>query len=698
MTRVLLKLAFGLATRRSRGNRWRQLSVPVGTAVLLLACLFSLAFVHVSAQADQARLSRRPVMSRPAEASLDMVLRAEKWLDSQFPFVWLNPREHEPELPPGLRALPKPGTVAASLGVLRSGLLAELGLEFDAVGTGPGGTIGAEGLANASELLVYARPAPGRGLGTGPTVLKVSGFDAGSRQPTTPFDTSDAQPSRSASTYAMLVFVILPACLLAASCALASSEERQRRNYQLARLGLGRRGIFMLNFLESLFLALPGALAAYVIWQLASPRIGKVPFSGIELFRGTLTLSIWEGTLLGGVCVFAVALAGALPGRSLASLTAPSHRLREKASPSARSMVPLAVSAAIIAVAWLASNAWAQLLLLAGVVVIAAALIAAVPYLVWVAGQCLSLVRLPARWLAGRRLTGNPRLFGRTARVLAVLTFMAGVSTSWLLGFASHRSEASLTSLPTVFHLGWRDAKPDDLVTLRQALPEALVVPKRTAGGSVAVFRSCHELEELWQAPSLCSESGEFNPAIRASFRALGERVTVSARQPEVSPGEAFDVLVIPSSEMTEADVWARVNSWLPAPNLWELGGDPLAPPPMRDWVLAVGLTASVLILLASVHAMGNQALGQLPIDERLTKLGLASAGLRSYRIWLAASPFAIAVAMGLAFAWAWGLAGESLELASVSTVVLILEASVIALFATAWVAVQARVLPPESF
>lgn len=697
MTHVLLKLAFGLATRRTPGNRWRQLSVPAGTAVLVLACLFSVAFIQVSADADQARLARHPVLSSSAGVSVDMVLRAEKWLGRQFPFVWLSPRDEDPVLPPGLRALPEPGAVAASLGTLRSGLLDELGLEFDAVGTGPDGTIGSEGLTNASELLVYAQPPEGRRLGTGPAVLKVSGFNPRPWQPTTPVDTYDAQPSRGASTYATLIFLVAPACLLAGSCALASSESRQLRNYQLARLGVGRRTLLALNLLETMLLTLPGALVALLIWAQVSPLVGTVPMSGIELFPGTLTLSTLERTVLAGVCVLAVALVGARPWQSLASLTAPSDRSKVPEPPTAGSLVPLVVSAAIIVVAWLASAAWAQLLLLAGVVVIVTSLMAAVPYLVSVVGKRLAAVAQPARWLAGRRLTANPSLLGRTARVLTVLTFMVGVSTSWLLGFASDRSEASSVDLPAVFHLGWRDADPGDLSRLRRVLPGTLIVPKTPVGRSTAVFQSCHQLEQTWNTTSLCSASGGFTPEVQASFRALGERVTVSSRRPEVRSGEAFDVLIIPSSRLTEADIWARVNTVLPAPNLWELGGDPSAPPPMRDWILASGLAASLLILLASVHAMGNQARGQRPIDERLATLGLASAALRSYRIWLAASPFAVAVAMGLAFAWGWGLAGESLEFASVSTGVLFLEAAAIVSFATVWVVVQARVMPAEA-
>jgi hypothetical protein len=693
MRRLLLRLAIGLALRRSPGNRWRQLSVPLGTLVLTICALFSVAFVSVSQDADENRAARMPVLGKESDTSLRMSIRGERWQGRQFPFVWVDADSKDVAIPPGLDSLPEPGAVVVSPGAAGSGLVEGLGLRVDDAGSGPGGTIGSEGLANASEVLVYARPSLGRDLGAGGSLLNVEGYGPEPSDPTANFETDPAHPSTKTALMGLLTFLIAPALLFAATCAMASSDVRTVRNHQLARMGVPRRALVTLNGLESGLLALPGAMAAVVAWLLIAPQATVLPISGLEVYPNSMALGNVTVAVVALACIGFVVILGACPGPSAATIAQSSQRVEPKSPPSKRALVPLGTVLAILVAAKYSGGTLAIYLLILILVPFALALVVAIPFLVALVGGRLTLSGSPTWWLAGLQLRGNPHVLARPARVLAVVTFVAGASTAWLLAFGVTSGDVQPYERPDAYFLGWRDARMGDLDVVTDALPAALIAPLTTEGRARAILPTCDALSRVLEDDAICAPAGEIRKGAESSLnRLFSIRLGVSSgEQPIITPGEDFDVLIIAPESLSETEIWRQLNGHLPALNLSALQDEPRSPPPMRDWLLAAGLTATILVLLAAFHALGNQALGQKPVDLRLIRLGLDGSQISHYRTRLLLAPLAVAVPLGAFAALVWGWAGQTLDLAKLSLVAVALEAAVLALVCLAWVLTQVR-------
>lgn len=692
MSRVLLKLAAGLAFRRSPGNRWRQVSVPFGALILTLTCLFSAAFVQVSADSDANRSARMPVLTAQEQGALSMVIRAEKWGNRQFPFVWVDSRSTAAPVPPGLTKLPSPGSAVVSPGALHSGLVRHLGLRLDPVGSGDQGTIGPEGLSNASELLIYARPPEGRSLGHGGAIVQVDRFGPVPGEATQNFETDGAQPSRSTALYGVLLFLVAPALLLAIATVLATSELRALRGLQLARLGVRRSQVVMLSGMESGLLAFPGVVAGGVAWFFAAPRVTALPLSGISVFPGDLSLShvVTVGTMIGCLCT--VALIGARPWASPSSLSQTSDRSTLSPPTTWLALLPLGVAIGLLVGAKYLGGAWSAYLLVFGLVPLALALLIATVHLVSVVGDRISRRAGPASWLAGLRLHGNARSLGRPGAVLVVLTFVAGVCTAWVIGFGQPSDPSVGANLNAVL-LGWRDGQAGDLKIVQEALPPGSAVGMlHDAKRQKVYFSSCQRLEAALSTPGVCTRSGDLKANhARDLQRLFTMPVKIAPRMPPIPRGLPVDTLMVSPSPLSEVNIWSELNSVLPGVNLAALGGERLAPILMQRWLLSAGVVATALLLLACLQSFANQALHQKPLDARLLRLGLDDVALRRYRTWLYLVPLvtAIPIATGTAALWAW--AGEALEVASLSLLLLFFEGLLVATLCCAWVYVQVR-------
>ena len=692
LTWILLRMARALALRALPGSRWRQFSVPFGAAILTLACLFSVAFVHASVEADARRAARMPVLVKLPSAGLVMVNRAEFWDGRQVPFVWIERGPGDLVLPPGLERLPRPGTVAISSAAASSGMVEGLGLRVSDVGSAPDGTIGREGLANASESLVYARPPAGRDLGEGGVFAGVGSFGPKVNEPTQRIETDDPHPGFRTALFGVLAFVVFPSLLLALSCTLASSDVRSLRNYQLARLGVQRRVLVGLNGTETAFLAVPGAALASLAWLLFGSQLTALPMSGIVLFPGDLALAPGVIAGIAAASILCLVVVGARPWQSMASLSASGQRVQVIRPPSPRALIPLVASVVMVVAARYLGGVWAVYILVLAFVPCAISLLVATPYVTSVLGARLTSSDRAEVWLASTRLKVNAGVFARSARVLAVLMFVAGASTAWLLAVGNATSEAHATAGPQAFSLGWRDSAPGDIALVREKLDGDLVAPLVEGRRPTALIRSCDDLARALGDPSACVNH-ELSEEVQANLtRALGISFEIRSEPAAAPRGTPQDVVII-STDSTEQEISAQLNRALPAVNLSSFQSVYLAPPLLRGWLLAAGVLATLLALVATLHSFGNQAFSQRDADRPLAALGFSSRQILRYRRWLYLLPFLVAIPLGLMVALMWGWAGQAVELASTSAILLGLEALAITAVTAGWVLIQLRLV-----
>lgn len=686
MTVTLLRLAVSLAYSRERAQRWRQLSVCCGGLILALAVLLSMAVVDATTAAAHRRAYRMPVLALNGESTPLLVsLRGETWRKRQFPVLWLAPGRPGARLvPPGLRALPPPGTAALSPGLVSAGFRATgLGFRPASTGTGPGGTIGAEGLASASEWLVYARPPAGRGLGAGGLLFHVKGYGPRSGEPTMAFETDAPTPSPSGARFGVGWLFVLPALLLGVSCAVALSDVRRTRAQTLLRLGLSRAALSLLGGAETCALAAPGVVTAAVLWLLAAPSLRAIPGTDLQLLPHALVLAF--PTVLG----IALGVLGLLSGFGAITLwaekgSAPSHRVGAATTGEAWRVAPLGAAAVLMVGARLAGGPSAVRGLLFGLLLTLVSLPLAMPWLVHRLGNRLAQLRGSESWLAGRRLAFSPVALARPAVAVGALVFVAGTVTGIHARLAS--TGYSYESDPPVndFLLGWRDSRPEDMVWLRQRLPQAAIgVVTEGNSTSQASYAACQEVARAVNSEdrTACPSARQLTTPLQAEFeQRFHMSVVISGRNLGAPPGSVADVIVSGDPTATAERIWRLTNNRLSAVNLQRIGPEPLAPPAATSWIAGTGVIAVLLLLLTMLHAFGNRTLALVAEDNRLLRLGLDSTQVKVVQRWTLVAPLAISILVGTMAALVFVWAGDSVELALPATRLILIEALAVAM------------------
>lgn len=620
MNPLLLRLAFSLAWSRDARHRWRQLCVVTGAAVAVLLIALSSGIVMFSHRAELRRAARVPVTAASAEqAQLAIVPLGEIWQQRQFPVVWLEPRGAGGLLPPGLRELPAPGRFVVSPGLFHSGAARGLGMELSRTGTGPDGTIGFDGLGTPSEWYAYARPPTGRGLGDGRHVLYVRAFGAGQLERI--LETEDPTPSVTIARLGSAWMILLPGAILAAGCAATLSLVRRARCHTLYKLGLTPGQLHVLGAVETGCLAAVGALGGALTWWWVGPRVVELPLAHLTIPNHELSV---PGHLL-AVIVALVTVVMALLGTASIRMSSPARATaRQGATPhrvSGLRALPLLTAVALMLGGRVASPRVALPLLSASLIVVVASLPWTIPWLVRLLGSVFARSRQPARWLAGERLVFSPTALARPAVAIGVLVFIAGAAG----GVSRQITEVSAYSgkMENAFRLGWRDAGPTDIATLRRDLPAAVVADFRmTAEASESVyFASCADVARALAIPAdrACDQSGRVTKLaateIRRFFVPVNSPVPVdfhaAAGTPAPLPaGDYGQAIVFGTGEADLAPaIWAATNSKFAGVNLSRLSAESIAPSRQRDWLVGGAALAAFVLLLAALQAYGNRVL-----------------------------------------------------------------------------------------
>jgi len=664
--RPFLALAARLAWSADVSQRWRQVSVVFAAALLTVVIGLSMALVSAAAAADQRDLDRRMAFAgNDPDPPLWVSARAETWDARQFPVTWLYGDTDAP-LPPGLAELPRPGTMVVSPAIAnRPEAVAALGLELSATGTGAHGTIGEEGLLAASEWFAYASPPPGRSLGSGGALIPVSGFGVADAEAGMAVDTDRAAPTRNATMIAVWPLLLVPALLLTWTCARARSDLRRARARTLYRLGFGPGALRAFTTVETISLALPGALLSALVGAIVLPQVQALPMTGLVLNSGALEQPVWRWVASALVAVLVLTV---LNGTSRSVATeAPATQGVSTREPSRLRVVPLIFGLTVMLVSKGISSSAGLALLFVGMLVIVVALPLALPVLVRVAGRLISQAQSPAAWLVGHRLARSAHRHAGPAMVLGLLIFVVGGGTGVLMSNeARAAAQSTLSSDLEILMLNWRDARPGDVGLIAESLPDAVVLP--VTDGTVHAG-SCSSLAQiLAREPSPCDGA--------SLSRTLADATGLTA-EIGVPPSDATisEVLIGGDPSVSQSTIWRVLNSQLPAVNLFNAAGtDSIRPPLMMSWVLGGVIAGAAILTLAAAHTFGDRLLALGREDEFLLRIGLDGGQTRAVQRWTALVPLIPAIGLGFCGAVLFSWAGRFQEFTGLPLLLIALE------------------------
>ncbi|MEU8379581.1 ABC transporter permease [Streptosporangium sp. NPDC048865] len=419
--------ALGLSWRLLRGGGRRGLlgagltvaAVAVSTALLLLAVVANLGFRD---RADR-EAWRNPVPAASGAVAVQAV-RTDYVRDRWITVVDLAALDPQAPPPPGLDRFPAPGEVWLSPG------LADLAGELPAGQLAArfqgkrGGTIGDEALVYPGELVAV------RGQAAGSPVMRATSSDdwRGGAVPTrvsgfTGRTTDDAE-GYSALGLIASVLMVVPLLVFGGAAARLTVARRDQRLAALRLVGASPGQVVAMTVYEAVITAFCGAVLGTALYGLLTPLLARIEIRGGPWFLA----DVWPGVLPTLAVLVAVPL---LVGVSAVAglrrvVVGPLGVAKRETPPAMRFVRVVALLAALVAVPALGRGAEA------GVVaaVIGCAFLCvnlAGPWVVALIGRITTRrARGPARLLAGRRLTDDPRSAWRTVSGVAMTGFVAG--------------------------------------------------------------------------------------------------------------------------------------------------------------------------------------------------------------------------------------------------------------------------------
>ncbi|WP_436759146.1 FtsX-like permease family protein [Streptosporangium sp. V21-05] len=417
----------GLSWRLLRGGGRRGLlgagltvaAVAVSTALLLFAVVANLGFQDRAAR----EAWRNPVPAASGAVAVQAVRTdyvRDRWI-TVVDLAALGPRA---PAPPGLDRFPAPGEVWLSPG------LAELAGELPAAQLAArfpgrrGGTIGDEALVYPGELVVV------RGQAADSPVMRATSSDD-SRGGAVPTGISGfaGRTTEDATGYSALgliasVLMAVPLLVFGGAAARLTVARRDRRLAALRLVGASPGQVVAMTVCEAVITAFGGAVLGTALYGLLTPLLARIEIRGGPWFLA----DVWPGVLPTLAVLVAVPLlvgVSAVVGLRRV-VVSPLGVAKRETPPAMRFLRVVALLAALAAVPLLGRGA--------EVGVIAAAIGGAFlcvnlagPWVVALIGRITTrAARTPARLLAGRRLTDDPRSAWRTVSGVALTGFVAG--------------------------------------------------------------------------------------------------------------------------------------------------------------------------------------------------------------------------------------------------------------------------------
>lgn len=697
--RTVLRFSAAVAFSRDRRQRWRQVCLLAASFIATFAVLVALGLIALSYTSPlragamlgvptAAVGDEYPGMS--AEGAVAAVVdRGTLAMDRQVPTVWIEPmagHEDDPTaVPPGLDELPGPGEAVLSPALVAAGYTAEdFGWLSSAAGSGTDGTIGDEGLAAASEPLIFVRPEAGTTLGEGGAVTYIATY--AQSDPNAVYGGHSYDPDVVSVTMmapGVAIFLVVPSLVLLVSSSRARSLVRDERLRFLHTLGVRARTARTAMACETGLLALSGALIAVLAHAVFGRWLTVIPATSIRLFPGDLSLPWWVYLPAVAVTAGCAFFCGAL-GRLL-----PRRRSRR---PRAGHMIAVAGLAAAVLTVIASATSWispsvASTVFVGGTIGVIIFLPLAVPTLSAAAASSMRTMRSPVLWAAARRLRHDAVHLSRVASVLGVLIVVVSFAVALWGSAAATQAEGSSSHSSRAIAVGWRGDPEGGLEAARDAFAEG--------GRDVLIVSTISQDDTDGPMPRLidvddCASFVAYFNGDNADVCAPGNEHELSdfaeantgMRTPDdttrLAPDDGLgdDVAIFSRDPLSTQDV-QRALGFLPALNINLTASDVTAPLPIVQWLVAGALVAFIILGLAIVREIGDRSVEDSGRDMLYQRLGLSLHTSDKLAWTVLLIPLVVSTVTAFFCSLVISYAGEVLQIAKGDTLKLVLVAAI---------------------
>lgn len=698
--RTLLRFSAAVAFSRDRRQRWRQLCLVAASFIATMGVLIAMGLVSLSFTSP---IRAGSVLGVPTNAEdqeepgtlaegavVATVQRGTLAAGRQVPTVWIEPmpgHDDDPEaVPPGLDHLPAPGEAVLSPALLAAGYTAEdLGWRSSTAGSGAGGAIGSDGLAAASEPLIFVRPSAGTTLGEGGAVTYIQTY-------------AEADPNAVHGGYSydsevvtvemmapgVMVFLLLPSLVLLVSSSRARSMVRDDRLRFLHALGVRSRTARTAMACETGLLALAGSMAAVVIHALLGRWITAIPATSIRLFPGDLSPLPWWAyppalaVIVG--CAFLCGAIGRLTPRR------PRHRRRAGHALAITALALALVTVIISATPWV-SPAMAGGVFTTGTIAVIIALPFAIPALTTAVASKGSTVRSPILWAAARRVGHDAVHLSRVASVLGVLIVIVSFAVALWGSAAVTQAEGAPPQVRRVISVGWRGDPDGGLHAAREAFAakgqEVLIVPTLSQDDTDGPMPPLLDIDDCpafvtffgGDETQLCTSGSESE---LSDFAEARTGIRTPDETTRLAPQEVLgnDVLIFSPDPLPTEEV-QRTLGFLPAVNIDLSASDLTAPLPLVQWLVSGGLVAFALLGLAVVREIGDRSVEDADRYLLYQRLGISLRATDRLAWATQLIPLAVATVTAFICSLIISYAGDVLQIAKGDPLKLLLVAAI---------------------
>ncbi|MCD0484435.1 ABC transporter permease [Streptacidiphilus sp. ASG 303] len=388
-------------------------------------------------------------------------------------------------VPPGLAALPAPGTYAASpalAALLRRTPAAELG------GRLPGrmaGVLGDEALQSPDSLVAVVGRTPDQVRGA-----------PGARTVTTiatdlPAHCQDC-PGRGVRGDAMTLVLsvvagalIFPLLVFIGTATRLSAARREQRFAAMRLVGATPGQVSVVSAVESTLAAAVGTAAGFGVFLLLRPAVATVPFTGERFFTADLTLTGVQALAVALGVPAAAAVAARIALRRVVISPLGVARRVTPPPPRARRLLPLL--AGLGELAWFVgrrpdTSSGQTAAYLSGFLLVMTGLVVAGPWLTMAAARAVARrTGRPATLIAVRRLADDPKAGFRSVSGLVLALFVTSATVGIIGTINAHRGV--LSGAPQTRAAVEHGALPDE-PPLTDSVPDRVRADVRAVPGS----------------------------------------------------------------------------------------------------------------------------------------------------------------------------------------------------------------------
>lgn len=672
-----IRIAIGLACSKMPEHRWRRVAVPISAAVFMVLVLASSSVVLMVHRESERVMQRTALLAEePSPSDVDLITGDDMVGGKQFLVVHIEPAgSKEPVLPPGMSKMPEPGQSVVSPALDR--LAAS---DPDVAQRYPNRSVlGLQGLQSESELLAYIRVPEGRDM-PGDLVKDLSGETQSVRvqafgKPSSTDSVYDldpllSPPSVGEAMAGVIGFLVAPGLMVLTVGFATASNVRDRRFEVLHWIGAPTLTLAALAVLETMVLALPGLIAAVILWAAASPLLGRVPWVGHDVLRGDLGLPWW----LLGMCLVAGLITTAVVA---IAVTAVRRRIGAQPRPTYQRVditplraAPLGVALAAFMIGWPVRGPVGGMLNIGAIIATMIGVPLVFPGVLRAVGRALGRLGSVSIQIAGRGLEWYPT---RTARpFLGVATLLVIVlASSGYVALARNIETAVQSTWGTEGVQGvfveWLDPRPDDLTRLASDLGTALVVPfdesshehghahDKSHEQAMILGSTCSNLANYFSGASCQPGSPyELSEGMEQELSEILSIVTHASNQ-EVQLGPAEEVatsgsaLVISNSSLRNLEDRTRTAAMreLPAPYIYSKFQDDMQTSPLVAWIAGGIAVAAFALAIACFVSLVDRLLGIRDHRRQLLKLGISTGQLAKIDAWQFAAPYSVVVLLG---------------------------------------------------